>query len=67
MLDSDKKRIERCIFWTLKMLNNWKAGKVIISVNEQDLNRNIILLNNYMSEIEFTLLEAITPVEKIKS
>ena len=49
------------------MLNNWKAGKVIISVNEQDLNRNIILLNNYMSEIEFTLLEAITPVEKIKS
>lgn len=63
--DYEEKRMQRCIQASIDLLNAWKAGKVKITLNEQDPANSIYTLQSYLSVIESNLLEAVTPVDEL--
>ena len=62
MTEQEEKRMRVAINSSIALLEAWKKGDNIITLDKQEPLEHKYILNNYLSVIESNLLEAITPV-----
>ena len=65
MTEQEEKRMRVAINSSIALLEAWKKGDNIITLDKQEPLEHTYTLNNYISVIESNLLEAITPVTEL--
>ena len=65
MTEQEEKRMRVAINSSSALLEAWKKGHNIITLDKQEPLEHTYTLNNYISVIESNLLEAITPVTEL--